>query len=116
MFLYDQLRKTGVHFLQCLHWTLVNTDFGAWHSCFSVGGLGPYAGGLDRALQLRNGLAIAAYGRLTLDEKNALKGRSSTSMFDRLATKIPNIKIEKVDDILDPKYAKYYENPDLAGE
>jgi len=114
MYLYDQLRKSGVTFLQCLHWTLVSTDFSTWHSCFSVGNTKPYEGGLARALLLKNGLALAAYGQLTVDEKGDLRGRSSTSMFEKLAHKYQDITLETVDDILSPEYAKYYENPELA--
>jgi hypothetical protein len=114
MYLYDHLRKSGVSFLQCLHWTLVDTDFSTWHSCFSVGNTKPYEGGLARALLLKNGLALAAYGQLTVDEKGALRGRSSTSMFEKLANRYQDITLKAVDDILSPEYAKYYENPELA--
>ena len=111
---YDARRKAGVHFVQCFHWALANTNHGTWHSCFDLGTAGPYGGPENKSLNLKYGIGIARYGQLTLDEKNELPGRSSTTMFNTLAQDYRDIQVESVDDILDPQYAKYYENPELA--
>jgi hypothetical protein len=114
MKLYDTLRKDGVHFLQCFHYALVHTSHGSWHSCFSLGAAGPYEGTSSKNKNLKHGIAIAAYGQMNMKEKNALKGYSSTAMFDRLATGFQDIVVNNPEAILDPQYAKYYENPELA--
>ncbi len=113
MKLYDSLREDGVHFLQCFHWALVHTKHGTWHSCFALSDT-PYEGAHDRNRNLKYGIGIAAYGQLTLTQKNALKGRSSADMFNQLGNEFQDIRIEKRDDILDPQYAKFYKNPELA--
>jgi len=112
MRLYDSLRKDGVHFMQCFHWALVHTNHGTWHSCFNMAGA-PY-GATAKNKNLKYGIAIAAYGKLSLTEKNALKGHSSTEMFDTLAKDFRDIKVRGLDDILDPQYAQFYEDPELA--
>jgi len=114
MSLYGNLRREGVHFLQCLHWSLVNTPFCTYHSCFNVGGTHPYEEGLSKAKQLKYGIAIAAYGKLKQCEKNKLTGNNSVMMFHSLAKGLKDIRVSAVDEILDPKYAEFYENPDLA--
>lgn len=113
MRLYDQHHKAGTHFLQCLHWALVNTSHGGWHSCFSLSS-GPYGSTEAKNRNLKHGLGIAAFGQLTLTEKNALSGSSSSHMFDRLSREFRDIKVSGPDKILDPKYAKYYKDPNLA--
>ena len=113
MKLHDKLGGEGVHFLQCLHWTLANTYHSTWHSCFGLSAE-PYGRAREKRRNLKYGIGIAAYGKLTLKEKNKLPGHISTTMFDNLAKGLGDLRVKHLDEILDPKYAKYYEDPELA--
>lgn len=113
MKLYDSLKEQGVHFLQCLHWALVTTNYSHWHSCINLCD-NPYDGSHARAKNLKWGLALAVYGRLTLAERKSIRQRQSVVMFDHLAKGLRDFKIKQADEILDPKYAEYYHHPEKA--
>ncbi len=119
MALHDELSRKGIHFLQCLHWAFCNTDYGTWHSCINLtSNSSPYDGSkwAARTENLRWGLALAAFGRLTLERRKEelAPWEGTTHMFDGLARKLRSIKLDHVDDILDPQYSRYYEDPELA--
>ncbi len=119
MTLYDRLGKTGVHWLQCLHWAFCHTDYGTWHSCINLtSNPSPYYGDdvEPRTKNLKWGLALAAFGKITPTKRKEelAKENQTTLMFDTLARKLKNIRLDHVDGILDPQYAQYYENPELA--
>jgi hypothetical protein len=117
MYLYGKLQREGVHFLQCLHWSLLNTRHGTWHSCFPISSPSPYTGmSATQSQNLKYGIALAAYGKMALAEKNVLSDRYSTGMFTRLAKAIMDVRVERVDDVLDPQYAHYYQRPHLAAK
>ena len=116
MKLYRELHEDGVHFLQCLHWSLINTNHRIWHSCFNLRtpSASPYERYPDRSKNLKYGIALATYGKMSLAEKNALVGSNSTLMFDNLAKELKDLEISCEDEILNPEYAKYYEDPEKA--
>ena len=116
MYAFDHLQPNGVHFLQCLHWAFTQTNYGTWHSCINLSGSTDiYEGGSpERLLDLRWGLALACYGHLSWEAKNALGQRESTHMFNSLALDLRNFPIQDPSEILDPQYAPYYADPNKA--
>ena len=84
-----------------------------WHSCFGLTS-GPYGDSQIMHGNLKYSIGISSYAQLTLTEKNALSGRNSTTMFDERSRKFKDIPIDNPDEALDPKYAKYYKDPDSA--
>lgn len=121
MILQQRLHKEGVHFLQCLHWALCNTDYGVWHCCINLDcRRGPYEQNTrdNPGTDLKWGLALAVFGKMSLADRarqeKLSKIKSSTFMFAHLAMQLQDFKIKSTDEILDPKYAKYYRDPELA--
>lgn len=125
--LWRQLASQGTHFLQVLHYLAVTTSLGSGHYFMSKG---PYGNSVPTT-SLANGQALAWFARLSKEQRLEIcplplpyaKPTWDTDLdtYALLAKKAKemeseSVKVEELVEILDPKYARYYESPVLAGK
>lgn len=120
LMLYEKLRPQGTTLLQCLHWCAMHTSLGSGHYFMAPA---PY-GGADKN-DLANGQALAWFAKQTLAERLQICPPKKSGGYDNhytytlLAQKaklFPSLKVEDLSEILNPKYAHLYQNPELVDE
>ena len=118
MLLYKRLAPHGTHFLQAMHYLAATTKFGRGHYFTTTG---VYGGASVN--DLANGQALAAWAKLTKTERakicphtEAVSSAWGCTNIHRSteAKKMKSLKVEELVEILNPKYAHLYEEPEGA--
>ena len=121
MLLYKRLAPYGTTFLQCLHYSAATTGYASGHYFINFG---PYSGSTSKT-DLAIGQALAWFAGLTKEQRIELcplpkpdaprwGSNTYTNVFlAEQAKKMKSVTIKGDMEILDPKHAPLYENPQL---
>jgi len=122
MLLWKRLAPYGTNFLQVLHYLAATTKFGSGHYFMNTG---VYGGASVN--DLANGQALAAFARMTKAQRAKAcphkvgaqrtwdTNKYTYTYLAKRAQKMKSLKVEDLVEILDPKHAHLYEEPQPNG-